>query len=444
MSLNSPALTSIVENAPLRRRLRLRQQIGFILNSTRLRLFVALLGGVLGANMVCRGFDIYQDPTLSYSNTVLGTTLAVLSGLMIYRKMTSLPGTAALMNTLPAFALSYISVTALFYALGLDFSRREFGVSFVLVVSLMFVLGFAARRLRQRPMGFISSPATQDLTQLDFMDWVPVRSYKELALWPELPLVADLGSPDLPDHWARTLAEEAIAGRQIYNVRQLRESLLGQVEIDRMTENVSGHLSPDSIYGALKYYIDRLIGLAALLVLSPLLVLIGLAIRLDSPGPALFRQTRMGYRGQTFTIFKFRSMRQADEQGPEDLSRDMTRSDDDRITATGRIIRKLRIDELPQLINIVRGEMSLIGPRPETLNLSRWYEQEIPFYRYRHIVRPGITGWAQVKQGHVTSVEDVHAKLRFDLFYVRNFSIWLDILIIVHTIRVVLTGHGAK
>ena len=123
---------------------------------------------------------------------------------------------------------------------------------------------------------------------------------------------------------------------------------------------------------------------------------------------------------------------------------DMTRSDDDRITSVGRFIRKTRIDELPQLINILLGQMSLIGPRPETLNLSEWYEAEIPFYRYRHIVRPGITGWAQVKQGHVTSVDDVREKLEYDFYYVRNFSVWLDFLIVIQTLRVIFTGHGAK
>lgn len=123
---------------------------------------------------------------------------------------------------------------------------------------------------------------------------------------------------------------------------------------------------------------------------------------------------------------------------------DMTLADDARITRVGRFIRKTRIDELPQLLNILLGHMSWIGPRPETLRLAGWYDSELAFYRYRHIVRPGITGWAQVKQGHVTSVADVRDKLQFDFYYVKNFSIWLDALICIHTVRVMLTGHGAK
>ena len=151
----------------------------------------------------------------------------------------------------------------------------------------------------------------------------------------------------------------------------------------------------------------------------------------------------MGYRGKPFTVLKFRSMRelQADNRTRDT---DMTLSDDDRITRVGQFLRRTRLDELPQIVNILRGEMSWIGPRPETLRLSQWYEDELPFYRYRHIVRPGITGWAQVNQGHVTSVDDVREKLEYDFYYVKYFSLWTDILIAIKTIGVVLSGHGSK
>ncbi|TIP99650.1 MAG: sugar transferase, partial [Mesorhizobium sp.] len=117
---------------------------------------------------------------------------------------------------------------------------------------------------------------------------------------------------------------------------------------------------------------------------------------------------------------------------------------DTRITRLGQFLRKSRIDELPQAINILRGEMSWIGPRPEALVLSKWYEAELPFYRYRHIVRPGITGWAQVNQGHVAAVDDVLEKLHYDFYYIKNFSPWLDVLIVFRTIRTMLTGFGAR
>jgi lipopolysaccharide/colanic/teichoic acid biosynthesis glycosyltransferase len=122
----------------------------------------------------------------------------------------------------------------------------------------------------------------------------------------------------------------------------------------------------------------------------------------------------------------------------------MTMSNDSRITRVGRLLRRTRLDELPQIINILRGEMSWIGPRPEAEPLSRWYEAELPFYRYRHIVPPGITGWAQVNQGHVSDLNQVMDKLHYDFFYIKNFSPWLDALIVVKTVQTVISGFGSK
>ena len=122
----------------------------------------------------------------------------------------------------------------------------------------------------------------------------------------------------------------------------------------------------------------------------------------------------------------------------------MTQDNDVRITRIGGVLRQTRIDELPQIFNVLKGQMSWIGPRPEAEVLSRWYEDNIPFYRYRHIVRPGITGWAQVNQGHVAELEDVTSKLHYDFYYIKNFSPWIDMLIVVRTAWTMLTGFGAR
>jgi lipopolysaccharide/colanic/teichoic acid biosynthesis glycosyltransferase len=151
----------------------------------------------------------------------------------------------------------------------------------------------------------------------------------------------------------------------------------------------------------------------------------------------------MGFGERPFKIYKLRTMREGSRTS-ETLEGQMTLPGDARITRFGYFLRKSRLDELPQIINILRGEMSWIGPRPEALKLSESYESTIPFYRYRHIVRPGISGWAQVNQGHVTSIEDIRLKLQYDFFYVKHFSLWLDILVLLRTIRVVFTGHGAR
>jgi lipopolysaccharide/colanic/teichoic acid biosynthesis glycosyltransferase len=153
----------------------------------------------------------------------------------------------------------------------------------------------------------------------------------------------------------------------------------------------------------------------------------------------------MGYRGHPFLMYKFRTMRQASAGTSADPRLDaMTRSNDERVTKIGRFLRHYRIDELPQLLNVLKGDMSWIGPRPEAVPLSLWYEAELPFYRYRHIVRPGITGWAQVKQGHVADVDEVLWKLHYDFYYIKNFSFWLDVLIVARTIRTILSGFGAR
>ena len=424
-------------------RARLYRRIGAILSSARFQLIGALIVGVFGAYAVRELYEYVQDPVLSYSNTNIGTAAAVLLGILFYRKVTSLPGTAALMNTVPAFTTSYLAVAAVFFALRLDFSRQQFLISYVAVIAFFFLIGFIAVRLRRPAYGYVSGGKTDELTELSYMDWIRFASPEEARRHPDLPIVADLSSDAITPEWERFIADAAIGGRRVFNAKQLRESLEGQVEIEHLSENSFGHLAPDSIYAPLKFYIDFIAALVALILLSPVLLLVAAAIRLESKGPALFQQERMGYRGKPFTIYKFRSMRE-DAPEAEGRAMDMTLADDARITRVGRFIRKTRIDELPQLLNILLGHMSWIGPRPETLRLAAWYDSELAFYRYRHIVRPGITGWAQVKQGHVTSVADVRDKLQFDFYYVKNFSIWLDALICIHTVRVMLTGHGAK
>ena len=185
---------------------------------------------------------------------------------------------------------------------------------------------------------------------------------------------------------------------------------------------------------------DIAAALALLGFFAPLLFATAIAIRLDSKGPALYRQRRIGYRGREFEIFKFRSMRiDAEKDGVRWAS-----ANDDRITRVGRFIRRTRIDEIPQALNILRGEMSFVGPRPERPEFVRLLEEEIPHYHERHLVKPGITGWAQVKYVYTASVEGARHKLTYDLFYIKHFSVLLDMLIVLMTVRVALLGLGSR
>jgi sugar transferase (PEP-CTERM system associated) len=191
--------------------------------------------------------------------------------------------------------------------------------------------------------------------------------------------------------------------------------------------------------------VKRAFDLAAatgLLILSaPVMLVTALAILIESGRPIIFRQERVGFRGRTFTLLKFRSMRtDAEKDGvPKWAS-----IGDARITAVGRLIRRLRIDELPQLFNVLRGEMSLVGPRPERPYFVADLTKQVPFYATRHTVKPGVTGWAQVRYQYGASVEDTIRKLEFDLYYVKNHSLSLDLAILFRSVRVVLLGAGAR
>lgn len=189
----------------------------------------------------------------------------------------------------------------------------------------------------------------------------------------------------------------------------------------------------------LKRLLDLVLVMGGLLVLAPLLPLVALAIHLDSPGPIFYRQIRCGRAGKHFSIIKFRTMRSDAEK---DGKARWAVENDDRITRVGRFLRKTRLDELPQVINVLRGEMSIIGPRPERPEFVEALLQEIPYYRVRLMVKPGLTGWAQVNYDYGNSVDDALVKLQYDFYYLRYWSLWLDLYIIFRTFSVVFKFKG--
>ncbi len=178
-----------------------------------------------------------------------------------------------------------------------------------------------------------------------------------------------------------------------------------------------------------------------LLAAAPLMLLTAVLIKLDSPGPVLYSQERVGKNGRTFRVYKFRSMRtDAERDGPVWASRE----GDARTTRVGRVIRKIRVDEIPQFWNILKGEMNFVGPRPERPHFVRQLAEEIPFYEQRHLIPPGLTGWAQIKYPYGASIEDARQKLQYDLYYIKNQSLVLDAVIIFETVKTILFGRGAR
>jgi exopolysaccharide biosynthesis polyprenyl glycosylphosphotransferase len=195
------------------------------------------------------------------------------------------------------------------------------------------------------------------------------------------------------------------------------------------------------MYLVTKRALDIVAALALLALTGPIMLLIAGAIRLESPGPAIFAQERVGHHRRLFTIYKFRSMRHDAEahSGPV-----WAGEEDDRVTSFGRFIRKCRLDELPQVFNVLRGEMSFVGPRPERRYFVDLLGEQISSYQMRHYVQPGITGWAQVQYPYGASIEDAYQKLQYDLYYCKHGSLRFDLLILFKTIEVVLMGRGAR
>jgi len=230
-----------------------------------------------------------------------------------------------------------------------------------------------------------------------------------------------------------------LADIPVYHYRQVEESLTGKVRIEHLAENGLGCLLPSPFYTVLKRLFDGVMAWFLLFVLLPVMLLIAVVIKLDSNGPFFFVQERVGFRGRVFKVYKFRSMF-IDVEGKSFTDGE----NDPRITRVGRVVRKFRIDELPQIINIIKGDMSFIGPRPESRKLADWYDDVVPFFSYRHVVRPGISGWAQVNQGYAAGVEEMKEKLQYDFYYIKHFSLWLDILIVFRTVRTIFTGFGAR
>ena len=244
---------------------------------------------------------------------------------------------------------------------------------------------------------------------------------------------------------------------QLPTAELLQLSLAGTVNIEEgaaFYERVTGRVSLNMIRpswlifssrgrqarisGIARNTVHRIVALIGALCSLPIAIITAVLIKLDSRGPVLYKQERVGNNGGSFTVMKFRSMRtDAEKAGPVWAS-----LDDDRTTRVGKIIRKLRIDEIPQFWNILRGDMDFVGPRPERPHFVAQLAEEIPYYEQRHLIAPGLTGWAQIKYPYGASIEDARQKLQYDLYYIKNQSLMLDAIILFETVKIILFGRG--
>lgn len=404
----------------------------------RYQLSIALIVVVIVPGVVWTPHAIWRPPIFgSFENTMIGTFLAMLLGAYLRRRMAAYPGTGTLSVVLPAFAVAYWIVILGFFFLRFDYSRFQFASSFTMAVLWFGAVSVIEARVRRDRFLLLPFGQARNLLVRAEADWVVAKSAETLP--PAITgVVADLRA-DMPPAWEKLLSAAALSGLPVYHWKQVAESLSGAVDIEHISENNLGSLLPSSTYLRLKRLFDTAVVLLTSPVVLPVALIAAAAILICDGRPILFRQVRVGFHGHRFVMLKFRTMRQEADTGQP-----FTAEGDARVTRLGRILRRFRIDELPQIINIIRGEMSWIGPRPESRELAEWYESEVPFYSYRHIVRPGITGWAQVHQGNVAEVKAATAKLRYDFYYIKYFSPWLDVLVAAKTIPILVTGFGAR
>jgi len=399
-----------------------------------------LIFGVIGPALLRSQFSFLEVWRASPGATTIGSLAAILLAAFILRRITIYPGSQALAYVFPTFLGVFVGLVVIFFFARIDYSRLQFLMSFVLSVSWYAFVLIIERRVRRPHFLILPFGSGPSLAEWSGAEWSVAQSPQDRSQRFS-GVVADLRS-EVPADWQRMLADAALQGTPVYHSKQLAESLTGRVDIEHLSENTLGSLPPSRLYLRLKLYLDLGLAIVTLPIVLILVAFAALAIMLFDSGPVLFRQKRLGFRGKEFTLLKLRTMRPAQQRS--DIDHQFTVENDTRVTTIGRFLRKYRIDELPQIVNIFRGEMSWIGPRPEVLALSEWYESKIPFYSYRHIVRPGISGWAAVHQGNVADIDAATAKLQYDFYYIKHLSLWLDILILGKTLRTILTGFGSR
>lgn len=373
-------------------------------------------------------------------NTVFANSIAFSVSFFILHKFKRFPGTRSLPFIIPTIFTTWLIVFAVLLFLREDsYARQVLMYSFILAnawafAGYFFGLRFSQPKLALVPFGRGLELADTPHAIITVLDAPSLDSRRYDGI------VADLHSEELSGEWERFLANCTLARIPVYHTQQIIESMTGRVKVDHLSENIFGSLLPPGLYSIFKRFIEVCLVLLIAPIWLPVMLITGIFIKLDSNGPMFFIQERVGQGNKDFKVYKLRSMcKDSEKDGAQ-----FAQANDMRITRVGHFIRKTRLDEFPQFINVLKGNMSLIGPRPEQRAFVDQFEKEIPFYAYRHVVKPGITGWAQVVHGYTADADDTCIKIEHDFYYIKHFSMWLDILITVKTIRTILTGFGAR
>lgn len=407
----------------------------------------ALLGLVLfGVNTVLAEVLHHAGiVTYVFTRTLLWTIAPYLCAFVLLHRSLHLPAIEG--NSLIGIAstLPFVVLLLLFASFHLEYSRGALLLGYLttlvwsaigyrrFVQNYVPVVGYTDPQAMEHLQSMLAMPGATPAapTRFEFIGAIEDAVYCD-GLMLERNATAD------PER-TRTLARLKLSHVRMYSVERIGEMLTGRVGLDHIDENFLDDYARHYLYG----FVKRMLDIAAVLCLAPvalpLSLLTAIAVRIESSGPVLFRQPRVGLLGEPFTMLKFRSMTFEPDAAAQFAARH-----DPRVTRVGRVIRKYRLDELPQLWNVLVGDMSLIGPRPEQVPMVDTFSETIAYYPYRHLVRPGLSGWAQVQQGYVGTHAETVTKLSYDLYYVKHCSFALDLLIAVKTVRTLLTGYGAR
>jgi exopolysaccharide biosynthesis polyprenyl glycosylphosphotransferase len=454
------------------------------MTSTQRTAIMLVLADLLGAIVSLQGFHFFHFGSfLRLSSLALLGTIAVILVIFYladaYRPDLRSAGLWAPARTLIACCLAGFILAALSYLLNAKILTPLLWRS-VLIPSLgaftlwavllrIFATTWTKANAKQSACLFLGAGEMQVQFEQDFLNWNPLARLvilsndlpptpevmgqlrhlggrlSDLASWSAYPWsgVVVASHLELTESTIQQLMQIRLQGTPVYKLPDFYEMLWQKLPSALLQDTWFAfgggfYLVNNRINLKLKRLVDIFTASLLLLLLSPVMLMAAILIRLESPGPIFYSQSRNGLNSQSFRVYKFRSMyRDAEQRGAQ-----WAQQRDPRVTRVGYWLRLVRIDELPQLWNVLRGDMSLIGPRPERPEFDSKLAAEIPYYTLRYLVKPGITGWAQVLYPYGASVEDAYEKLSYDLYYIKNYSIWLDLIIALKTIRVVLLGKG--
>lgn len=402
--------------------------------------------GVLGIPVITYILTIFNDSwvrpsqiwfLVGLSAVLYATSLRVFRiqhGNSIIRSYASLRGAIFSVVSVYLLCFSILLLTRGYY------SRRFLLASFLLTQLWLVVYWYLCSR--NTGLTLLALPGTSPdlLDEMHGADVTPIARVDEIDPKDRYDAILVDFHSEFTTEWKEFLARAALKRVPILHTSAAFESLTGRVPLNEAAEQLVG-TGGDSERPT-KRFLDLLLILLTLPIVLPLLAIAALAVRLDSPGPVIFTQSRVGQGGRRFTMYKLRTMHA--DAGPDTDDAQFAADNDPRCTRVGQLLRKFRIDEIPQFYNVLKGDMSLIGPRPEQVCFVELFKTQIAYYDLRHLAKPGITGWAQVNSGYAHCTQSSRVKLEYDLFYVKYGSLFLDLYIVWRTLGTVLTGFGAR